>query len=225
MFETWLCEWSDVKLSLVCRLLTQNPIANQRGISKCGPEMSAYLLKSNCQGQKPRLIVMPPSLWWWCQAQHGTPCNPLNMVRHAIYSTWCTMQSTHFFQLTMHATATLMLFPIWKGCSANASMPILRKYPEQCPISNTVPQASVNYCQQELWKGIIASISGPQWLYLYEKRSTKHTARKEPKAVCSHDKCHSWGNIPALPKTTHSRQKIPLRWVYTDGSCLTSSYI
>jgi len=65
----------------------------------------------------------------------------LNMVHHAIYSSFSTDS----------ATATFLLNPNWKGLNANDYMQMLRKYPEHCTILGTIPQASVTYRRQDFW--------------------------------------------------------------------------
>ncbi len=67
----------------------------------------------------------------------------LNMVRHAIQSSFSSKIAT--------ASAGFILLPNWKGLSANAYMQILREHPGQLTKSGAIPQASVTYCQQELW--------------------------------------------------------------------------
>ncbi len=77
----------------------------------------------------------------------------LNMVRHAIYSSFSTDS----------ATATFLLLPISKGLNANAYMQMLRKYQEHCTILGTIPQASVTYRRQYFWIGNTTSSPAPEW--------------------------------------------------------------
>jgi len=74
-------------------------------------------------------------------------------MRHAIYSSLSTES----------ATATFLLLPNWKGLIANAYMQTLRKYPEDCTILGTIPQASVTYRRQDFWIGNNASSPAPEW--------------------------------------------------------------
>jgi len=77
----------------------------------------------------------------------------LNVVRHTIYSSLSTES----------ATATFLLLQNWKGFYANAYMQILRKYPKQCTILSTIPQASVTCRRQDFLDWEHTSSPAPEW--------------------------------------------------------------